>query len=511
MLTSLVSRTSVALSVGARLALVCVPLASTTFADPLVDPPCDLKMDPVYCVQCTSFERDMADPELDKYRFEFAFLNWTTMPCYGIVLYATASGTVSDAPPRVSKAYIDSDGRPLSGPSAPIGPYSQPNDWPFGSGFSTAVTFNVGVSGTPIPNPTATVNGVTYNGLKDPLFSLPPIPPTSTCAQAVSMMIPGSNVSLYFEPGVGFKYQVVIPDPRTVNDGMNVRDGFVIEIDDFDDGEEISFNWFLTDVNGKHIGEINGLSHAVTGDDFGFGAFNLSVKDPALPGLATAPIPLYKTNTINPGKVNKGYFPKSNAQIDNGPGAPTFFAEETDPSGNDQYNFNPLPATAFGFGTTAFGEPGAVITADFANPANNPGVGVNAQEYQTMPRYGTGCAGAGGIVPALSMTGMPKVGASLDGRIAHGLGGSFAMLLWGTQKTAHTLPGGCVQLVGGVVRDVGPFVLGGVGPGNGDLRINIPVSAVLFGITHFAQAAIVDAASASGMSFTNGLEIRLVQ
>ncbi len=110
------------------------------------------------------------------------------------------------------------------------------------------------IAGTPIP-------------ARD-LLGVPGPSNTQKTAQACEM-IPGCMLDSGGTP--------VIANIETVDngapsvDGMpdNVLDGFVIDVDDFDLGEMLSFNWFLTDASGNPIG-VSGQ-----GNDFGFGTFNV--------------------------------------------------------------------------------------------------------------------------------------------------------------------------------------------------------------------------------------------
>jgi hypothetical protein len=45
-----------------------------------------------------------------------------------------------------------------------------------------------------------------------------------------------------------------VADPETVDDGNNVLDGFTFEVDGFDEGDVITFNWELLDSDGQRIG-----------------------------------------------------------------------------------------------------------------------------------------------------------------------------------------------------------------------------------------------------------------
>ena len=199
----------------------------------------------------------------------------------------------------------------------------------------------------------------TYHGILDPQFDQVT---QGICAPAVSDMIPGSC------PIVGLPtWSVDIPDPETIDDGMNVLDGFVLVIDDWDNGEQFSFNWELLNELGEKIGHVaampnnpnNPTAGAIQGDEFGFGTFNMTLMGGA-GGPFIAPPALAQFNLINMNKVNTGYSPpqSGSASAD----SPLVFAEDEDGNGVDQAPFNPIVFGEPGQGTYLFAEPGASVS-----------------------------------------------------------------------------------------------------------------------------------------------------
>ncbi len=143
-----------------------------------------------------------------------------------------------------------------------------------------------------------------------------------------------------------------------IDNGNNVRDGFIITIADWDPAEEISLNWFLIDAAGNDIGYHNPSTGQVSGSEYGFGQINLvRLSSPAPP-------PLFNLNT--------GYDPpdSTNPNVDSA----AFWAEDQDPtSGVDQYFVNPIPAGYPSQGTYFAIELGARVTGPFRNAADATG------------------------------------------------------------------------------------------------------------------------------------------
>ncbi|MGB3512907.1 MAG: PEP-CTERM sorting domain-containing protein [Microcoleaceae cyanobacterium] len=222
-----------------------------SFAQPaLADPPPEPSIPTVFCFRITDIEHTGDD----SFQFEFEVLNWTDQEAFDLAIALTAASDVSFVN---GSGDIDSNGRPIGPASIPI-PGNQPtnNDWVTSSSSETAIQWD---AGTPIPNidligihngspsTTATINAVNTKpgGPGDPFGS-------------------GSFPNNDFNPLVDFE---------TIDNGTNVLDGFVFEVDDFDPGEVLSFNWFLTDPNGVPIGTTAG------GNNFGFGVMNIARAD----------------------------------------------------------------------------------------------------------------------------------------------------------------------------------------------------------------------------------------
>ena len=396
--------------------LVLLSLAPALADPPASPPPCDVKIDPIFGVRVTDIRGTFGDS--DRWQLELEFLNWTQRDAYGILIVANSGSTNSDgATPYISGASIDANGRPLgptgtcpSGGCPPMGNIAKTNDWTLINLSSTQVCFTskpFGVqTGTPIPHPAVTHQGVSYHGLLSPDFDGKP---QSVCTTVIPQMIPGPNPVVGGSPAC-----IQVPNREDIDDGNNVLDGFVIEIDDWDSGEQFSFDWWLIGDDGSLIGSIDPTATMVMGDDYGFGAVNLATMSPGIVGDSAgsnpAPPPLFNFNSIDSSKVNTGYDPPdtSNANADD----PLFFAEDEDGNGMDQAPFNPVPAGFPGQGTYFFVEPGATFSAPPMDPMDlPPGTGSNAA-ISSFNVIGQSCPFPSGLRPSITGSGAPHIGTS---------------------------------------------------------------------------------------------------
>lgn len=118
--------------------------------------------------------------------------------------------------------------------------------------------------------------------------------------------------------------------------------------------------------------------------------------------------------------------------------------------------------------------------------------------------YGAGCAGAGGFVPALFLSGFPGLGQQVLLTLDNGLGGAQSITMIGAAQASTPIGGGCTLLVQPPVLQV--FIpLGGVGPGNGSYALPgiIPLTSPL-GTVYF-QSFVADPSTPTGFSASNGL------
>jgi len=126
----------------------------------------------------------------------------------------------------------------------------------------------------------------------------------------------------------------------------------------------------------------------------------------------------------------------------------------------------------------------------------------------TVFKYGTGCAGSGGIVPVAAWTGCSVAGGLVSLDITNGLGGANALILFSSAQGNIPI-GPCTLLVNPILGAVG-VTLNGAGAGNGSLSIAgvIPLSAV--NSTTDIQVWAFDSAVGIGGAATNGLEVQVI-
>ena len=255
------------LLVGAATSFLSGILAAPALADPIPIPPNpEVRLPPVFCFRFTDIKPVESDPEGDKFQFEFEVLNWTNQVASGIQLAlneGTGSSGVIDKVPFLAKGKVDQNGRPIGKPDddGPTGNLNTPNDWKVAKSRSskTAIEWE---GGTGIAN-------------RDLL--------AARSTQEACALVPGCRAvpDPVVQPGICWgwpwgwcqpsqqNFTPIVDDMETVDNGSNVLDGFVVTVDDFDEGELVSFNWFLLDDSGNPLG-VSGR-----GNDYGFGTINL--------------------------------------------------------------------------------------------------------------------------------------------------------------------------------------------------------------------------------------------
>ncbi len=127
----------------------------------------------------------------------------------------------------------------------------------------------------------------------------------------------------------------------------------------------------------------------------------------------------------------------------------------------------------------------------------------------TAVAYGSGCAGSGGFVPALALSGCPAPNQTVQLTLSQGLGGSLALFLFGAGQGSLPIGGGCTFLLNPLLPLQFILPLGGTGPGNGSIVVSGVVPASAGGLTFAMQAAVQDPASALGFTLTNGVFIQV--
>jgi hypothetical protein len=337
----------------AFLTLGFIAAGSNVSADPPPDPPpCDVKIvDGVFCGRITQI---VSAENPNSYLVEGEFINWTPDPVHGVILILNRS-SMDSSPPIFGNALIDGDGRPITGvASPPSGNTVTTNDW---TGATVAsprrIDFSKG-TGTPIPAP----RSLGFRGLRDPDFRNAS---QMTCVNALLEMIPGSSVS---------GNCITIANKETIDDGPNMKDGFVIRIDNYMPGDEVSITWFFLDVNGQPLGFAD-MAGNIQGRQYGFGAFNLARLNRFGRGFPNnAPPALWDISTggTNSNRHNFAYDPPTdiNANAD----SPLHWAED-EVGGFDTFPVNPIPAGLPGQGEFFVIEQGAAITPPFRTSGDN--------------------------------------------------------------------------------------------------------------------------------------------
>lgn len=120
---------------------------------------------------------------------------------------------------------------------------------------------------------------------------------------------------------------------------------------------------------------------------------------------------------------------------------------------------------------------------------------------------GAGCAGSGGFVPSLALNGCPSPGEAVSLEIAGGLGGSNALLFFGTPASIPA-PGGCTLLVNPLPL-VLSLPLGGAGAGTGSLTIPAVIPVASTPGTFDMQVFVIDGGVGHGFSNSNGVHVVL--
>ncbi len=334
--------------------------APVAHADPPARPPdCAVSLGQIFCFRTTQFRKLASDPQGDAWEVMFEFLNWTDKDVVGIdVALNTGSLTnVQGRSPFLRGGYIDENGRPFGpGTSPPLGNLPVHNDWYVPIQRETRIVYSMRApgqpDGTPIPHPMVqgTIGGVpaTFDGLYDPDFANSTLP---ECSTALTQMIPGSSLS----------GSQIVTSGLTLDDGDNVRGGFVIIVDDFDPGETLSLNWVLLVGDGTELGGYVDPTGTVQGDPMGFGIFSVSLMPNGLPAE-----PIFNENT--------GFDPIN--AFDPNQDSEYLWAEDEDPlTGIDQYPVNPVPGGMPGQGTYMGIELGASVTGPFVEQDDADGDG----------------------------------------------------------------------------------------------------------------------------------------
>jgi hypothetical protein len=366
------------------LAASLIPLgaigASTAKAAPVPQLPPEFPATP-FSLRITDMERVPGDAEGDAFRVEFEVVNWS---CCGAdaLMMAVNQGTTrkSGSAPYFSGSSIDADGRGGSSGGSDIGAGvydpiaihsgrgrgdvpNMLNDWSVADQTESYVrwdTFDTSLPFQPWDGTEVGSRLITVEWLSIP-FRVDLVPGYGADGLGDSAFDGGPDPFTPSTPGGG--------QPDTAYESTNVLDGFVIDVDDWDEGEVFSLNWWKANLETVSGGAPYSLfSPAEFGDPFGYGIMSLVRLEPTIGSPdETLPGPVFAGNV--------GFDQSGNSFFDTVYEIP-----------------NPAEFAA---------EFGAALTAEFVNPADNLfNLPINADRLVPEPAMfvlaGAGLFGIGG-------------------------------------------------------------------------------------------------------------------
>lgn len=124
--------------------------------------------------------------------------------------------------------------------------------------------------------------------------------------------------------------------------------------------------------------------------------------------------------------------------------------------------------------------------------------------------FAIGCAGSGGFVPTLDVTGCRTPGGNIALEIDQALGGTFAVLFLGAGQNDLAYGGACPLNIAPLYATVLPLMLAGSGAGNGSISLPATVpNEIIAPVTINLQALIADPSAPGGAAQTNALELQI--
>jgi len=117
--------------------------------------------------------------------------------------------------------------------------------------------------------------------------------------------------------------------------------------------------------------------------------------------------------------------------------------------------------------------------------------------------YGAGCPGAGGVTPAMIVSGCATPQGTLNLAFSSGPPSGAALLFTGLIQTAVPMAGGCTLYVAPLIGPFGPLPLSASGAGSFDLALPGSVT----GLTVTLQAFFPDAGVPHGFSNSGGSQV----
>jgi hypothetical protein len=229
------------------LALAALAVSGSLGAPAKADPPIGL---PLFCFRFTDVKQ--IDAVNNDFQFEFEILNWTRQEADKLTVSFPLSG--SNTPTgsslnngvQVVQAFVDADGRKLPpDPVKPIPGNQTPtnNNWASSLGNSVVSGFNVKqavyTAGTKIPN--IDISGIQVNRTpQEAIIYVNTRVPGPTITPPPDSQVLGDSTGHF--PNQDFS---PLEDPETVDNGTNVLDGFAFEVNSFDPGDYLVYEWQL--------------------------------------------------------------------------------------------------------------------------------------------------------------------------------------------------------------------------------------------------------------------------
>jgi hypothetical protein len=256
-----------------------------------------------FSMRVTDMERIPGDAEQDAFRVELEVLNWESWYVHGLTLSANVGTSALDgAVPYIVGASVDADGRGGApggsdigtGVFDPVAIHSgrgrgdvpgMLNDWIVATKGPTSVEWRNFEGTVQSPNTVGTAlygKWISYSGGGSPLLSA--VPGYGVDARGDSAMDGGPGPYDPPSPGGG--------EPNHELE-RNMVDGFVLDIDDWDIGENFSVNWFLNALSygsGGYPNQYGPSGSANLGDPFAFGVMSLARIEPSI-GTSAGSLP----------------------------------------------------------------------------------------------------------------------------------------------------------------------------------------------------------------------------
>lgn len=125
-------------------------------------------------------------------------------------------------------------------------------------------------------------------------------------------------------------------------------------------------------------------------------------------------------------------------------------------------------------------------------------------EIQT---FGSSCPGTGGFAPTLATSGCAIPAGALTVTVTGGVGGSFALLLFGQSQANIPAGFGCSVHIAPVLPPTPLIPLFGTGPGQGAISFSASLPTNMPGGSFTMQAFCADPGAPLGFTATNGVEV----